>query len=246
MKKLILACSACAGAAHNNVRHAASGAPNRIAVIENTSRIGSGPSPRHGKQTPANARYSDFTKFCMQTNHRSRSARLGAVLLIGHRFQPRHVLAFEGFLHGEVLHAVIAAPRRANASRPAESRPCRRRGPRGWPAPGLHPADARDDGKRLPERMSMPGGTRTRLEPHPGRTDARGIGRLDDRVLPHRPGEARRPILRDGREPQAIMSMLNSSRFSFAGILSASRRLSRRPRVSKKPGVAAGLHRHSR
>src|SRR5664280_2895150 len=121
------------------------------------------------------------------------SARgLGLVLLVGHRLQPRHMLAALMFLHGDVLHAVLgrgAVPvllARRNPDRVAGTHRTDRT------APGLHVADAGGDMQSLSQRMGMPGGARARLEAHPGRAQERGIGRLDDRILPHRPGETRR------------------------------------------------------
>src|SRR6185437_15777577 len=61
-----------------------------------------------------------------------------------------------------------------------------------WTAPGLHVTSSRRDVQSLPERMSMPRRARARLKTHPGRTQQCGIGRLNDRILPHCSGEGRR------------------------------------------------------
>src|ERR1022692_2541884 len=138
-------------------------------------------------------RYSGIHAPLIGRRCRAASARgLGLVLLVGHRLQPGHVLAALMFLHGDVLHAVLG--------RGAVPVLLARRNPNGVASahrtdrttPGLHVADARGDVQSLSERMGMPGGARARLEAHPGRAQERGIGRLDDRILPHRSGEARR------------------------------------------------------
>src|SRR5664279_3700943 len=102
------------------------------------------------------------------------------------------MLAALMFLHGDVLHAVLgrgAVPMllaRRNPDRVAGAHRADRT------TPGLHVADAGSDVQSLSKRMVMPGGARARLEAHPGRAQQRWIGRLDDRILPHRSGETRR------------------------------------------------------
>src|SRR6187200_2616942 len=56
-------------------------------------------------------------------------------------------------------------------------------------APGLHTANTRGDKKCLSERMGMPGRTGARFEAHPGGSDTRGVGCLDDGILPDRSSE---------------------------------------------------------
>src|SRR5450759_1882634 len=138
-------------------------------------------------------RYSGVHARLIGRRYRAASARgLGLVLRVGHRLQPRHMLAALMFLHGDVLHAVLR--RGAVAVLLARRKPDRIAGAdlTDRTAPGLHMADAGGDVQSLSKRMGMPGGARARLEAHPGRAQERWIGRLDDRILPHRSGEARR------------------------------------------------------
>src|SRR5438309_7966636 len=95
------------------------------------------------------------------------STELGAILRVGHRFQPDDGLTVFGFLHGDVLHAVLgrsAVPVlfiRRNPDRVAGADLTHR------PAPSLHPSDTGGDMECLPERMGMPRRACARLEPHP-------------------------------------------------------------------------------
>jgi hypothetical protein len=58
-----------------------------------------------------------------------------------------------------------------------------------WAALGLKTADARYHVQRLTERMAMPRGSRTGLEGHPVRDQARRRLRRNDRILPHGAGK---------------------------------------------------------
>src|ERR1019366_4585066 len=169
------------------------------------------------------------------------AGRLGFVLLVAHRFEPFHVLAVLGFLHGEVLHAVLG--RGAVPVLLVRRNPDRVAGPdlADRTAPGLHMADAGDDVQSLPERMGMPERARARLEAHPAGAQQRGIGRLDDRILPHRSGEGRcRASTRGPRSASDdvhndLLPKLHSDRMVyFEADLSTTA-------ACKKPGVAAGL-----
>src|SRR4051794_11478827 len=56
-------------------------------------------------------------------------------------------------------------------------------------APGLHQCHPLRDVNGLAEWMGMPGGAGAGLEAHPDSAQARGLRRVDDRVLPDRAGE---------------------------------------------------------
>jgi|SRR5690349_8256657 hypothetical protein len=118
---------------------------------------------------------------------------LSRVLRVGHRLEPRHMLAPLGFLHGNMFKRVLRGRSvpvfftRRNPDRIASPDLAYRA------APGLHTADAGRDKKRLSERMGMPSRASTRFEPNPGRSDSRRIRRLDDGILPNRSGETWRP-----------------------------------------------------
>jgi len=140
-------------------------------------------------RTPNVCRYSGGHAWLMA---QPGSGRLAGILCVGHRFEPSHVFAGLSFLHGDMFHTVFrgrAMPvffvRRNPDGIPGANVTHR-------PAPRLHPSDARGDEKRLTERMRMPGGPRTWLEPHPSRSNASRIRRLDNWILPYRSGEARR------------------------------------------------------
>src|ERR1022692_5114439 len=104
-------------------------------------------------------RYSGIHAPLIGRRCRAASARgLGLVLRVGHRLQPRHMLAALMFLHGDVLHAVLgrgAVPvllARRNPDRVAGADRTDRT------APSLYMADAGGDVQSLSERMVMPGG----------------------------------------------------------------------------------------
>src|SRR5215204_6482583 len=120
----------------------------------------------------------------------SRSARrLDGVLLVGDVLEPGHVDAVLVLVQGEVDEP--ARRRRAMPMLLVRRDPDRVAGADllDRAVPFLHPPDAGDDVQRLPERMGVPGRARAGLERHPHRLDARRLGSLDDRVLPHGPGE---------------------------------------------------------
>src|SRR3954449_677945 len=119
-----------------------------------------------------------------------RSARRrDRVLLVGDVLEPGHVDAVLVLVQGEVDEP--ARRRRAMPMLLLRRDPDRVAGADllDRAVPCLHPPDARDDVQRLPERMGVPGGARAGLERPPPRLDPRRLGSLDDRVLPHRPGE---------------------------------------------------------
>src|SRR5665213_592533 len=67
-------------------------------------------------------------------------------------------------------------------------------------APRLNVADAGNNRQSLSEWMAVPERARARLEAYPTGAQQRGIGRLDNRILPHCSGEARcRPFTRRPR-----------------------------------------------
>src|SRR5581483_2988891 len=108
---------------------------------------------------------------------------------VSYVLEPFDMLAVERFLHGEVLHRIIR--------RGAVPMLLARRNPHGIagadfadrPTPGLHAANAGENAQRLSEWMRVPGSPRAGLEAHEAGTNARGIRRLDDRLLPHGAGE---------------------------------------------------------
>src|SRR5262245_21545903 len=125
---------------------------------------------------------------------------LPAILRVADVLQPLDVLAVERLLEREVRHAVLR--------RGAVPVLLARRDPHdvAWPdladrlALELHAAEAAHHVQRLAERMPVPRGARPGLERHERRADARGVRRLDDRLLPHRAGErVRRPTPRRPR-----------------------------------------------
>src|SRR4051812_39727959 len=115
-----------------------------------------------------------------------RSARRrGRVLLVGDVLEPGHVDAVAVLVQGEVDE-----PARRRGAMPmllVRRDPHRVTGANllDRAVPFLHPPDAGEDVQRLPERMSVPGGARARLERPPPRLDPRRVGGLDDRVLPY-------------------------------------------------------------
>src|SRR5262249_2133148 len=121
--------------------------------------------------------------------HGSTSADRGGILRVGDVLEPRDRLAVEHLLHGDVDHTgvgagavpVLLAGRNPYGVAGADLAHRAALGP--------HPPDAEDDMQRLAERMGVPGGARARLEQYAVAPDPRRRRRLDDRVLPHRPGE---------------------------------------------------------
>src|ERR1700722_8866101 len=99
------------------------------------------------------------------------------------------MLAVERFLHGDVHHhrgrpsavPMLFAGRNPDHVAGADFAHLA--------TPGLHPAAAGHDTKRLAERMGVPMGAGPRLEAHPAGTDARPRRGFDDRVLPNPAGE---------------------------------------------------------
>src|SRR5829696_1219315 len=125
-----------------------------------------------------------------QAPSEGRSAlRLDGVLLVRDVLEPGHVDAVAVLVQGEVDEP--ARRRRAMPMLLVRRDPDRVAGADllDRAVPFLHPPDAGDDVQRLPERMGVPGRARAGLERHPHRLDARRLGSLDDRVLPHGPGE---------------------------------------------------------
>src|ERR1051326_1431255 len=117
------------------------------------------------------------------------SADRSGILRVADVLEPSDGLAVERFLHGDVHHAGIGAG--------AVPMLLARRNPHGVagayfahrPALGLYPSGAEDDVQGLPERRGVPRGARARLEAHAFAPEARRRRGLDDRILPHRPGE---------------------------------------------------------
>src|SRR5215831_16501870 len=111
------------------------------------------------------------------------------ILLIGDVLHPRHVSAVERLLHGDVHHGAGRA--RAMPVLLAGRNPHRVAGTdfADRTAPGLHAAKSRHDVEGLAKRMGVPRRAGARLEADAPGPNARRRRRLDDRVLPHCPGE---------------------------------------------------------
>src|SRR5262249_8134866 len=113
------------------------------------------------------------------------------ILRIAHRLEPGHVFTPLGFLHGDMFHAVFGG--RTVPMFLAWGDPDGVTGPNFMhrSAPRLDPADARGDEKRLTKRIMMPGGPSAGLEAPPRRPNACRVRRLNNGILPYRPGETR-------------------------------------------------------
>jgi len=132
------------------------------------------------------------------------------ILLVGDLLQPIHGSAVLRLLHGDVCDRrgrgravpVLLAGREPDDIAGADLLD--------WPAPTLRPAAPRDDEQRLAERMRVPRGARTGIEPHHIRPESGRVGSLDQRVLPDRAGE---PVGRPppGRHRTAAAQLHRSS-----------------------------------
>src|SRR5262249_45566606 len=154
-----------------------------------TSKLGAAQRPAIASdRTPERRSYSrDHARLTTKS-----ACAFTGVLRVGDRLQPSHVLTALSFLHGDMFHAMIGS----------RSVPMlfARRNPNGvtrtnsahWSSPGLHPAYARGDKKRLTKRVVMPSSSCARLESNPCRPNSRGFWCLDDGILPDGSGETRR------------------------------------------------------
>src|SRR5262245_40494783 len=111
------------------------------------------------------------------------------IVLVADLLHPFHVLAVQGFVKRNMDHARAgpgAVPMllvRWDPHRVAGADFLH------LAAPGLDAAAAHDDVQGLAERMGVPGGACAGFETDAGGADARRLGRLHDRVLPHGSGE---------------------------------------------------------
>src|SRR5881275_1888951 len=111
------------------------------------------------------------------------------VLVITDLFHPIDVLAVECFGDRDMRHRgnrsgavpmLLARRKPDDVARPHFLDRC---------ALALNPPETRGDNERLPERMGMPGGARTRLESHVSAGRARRFLRTKQGVDAHRAGE---------------------------------------------------------
>src|SRR4051812_48763129 len=117
------------------------------------------------------------------------------VLVFANVFHPVNYLSVELFLNRDVGHAgcwrrsmpVFLAGREPDHITRTDLLNCT--------AFALHPAATSGDDESLPERVSMPGCARARLKRYTCARHKRGIGRLEERINPHRPGEPLRGSL---------------------------------------------------